>query len=918
MPELFYCGNQWGYTPVGKALNIPPGFCDPPTNLTTSVYNQFVTFSWTAPHDYLKFVLEYRISGSGDPWTVVDVYGVNVVIELAGNTLYSWRVKTVCELVPLRESLYALGVDVGTGDFVAGCAAIGTATITNMGKFYRLSWTPTANAQFYVVQLRIMNKDFDSSPLTFYTSNAYYDFTDLRPGVQYEARVGAVCALANNDMPLVWSPWVPFEAAVTDCLTPVKPNFTVSATSIIVTWALPPALDTSYRRTFNIYLDDVLVAERYPINSFTFTGLTEQTKYNIKIRTNCDKGFSDPLSLDIVTGKALCPDPTALVIDTVTDTGFTLNWVPAPGVVSQEVVINNGTPIPLAAGVTTYPVTGLPAGSRANVLVRSVCATSKSYGLPSTQQLTGCPAVTGLVVTPQLNGFDIKWDSVANAYHYRLKITKVVGTVLVYDSYVITNNVTVGNLLADTSYLIEVTTGCGVPGSEITYSGITDDTLSTLVAPACESAVIDSSTIGQTTYDVTFSFASGRTTGFIRAEVRKVSDNSLVQGFDLTTIGTVNFTGLTFGTQYKILIYHKDPDSDCVPAEITTFTTTGQCRPPTSLVLTMPSAGGNLVDLSLAGVASPDAPPNYSAEYMYEDGAWISAGVFATFPATIAAAIPNGRYKVRVRSNCPASAGDWVETNWTCPVPLVTVVAVQGNKLSLSWEPLIGISNYLIEINSLVGGQQTYSTTTNFIEITGLPWSTTFYGFVKAICDAGVPTYGTSLQFPFSTGKALGSGEDELCPPTKFTAFIQDCLLTDPKEDDRDDETGGGGGGGVEEDPTSVCGVTPQDWNLINSLFIPITTDPPNDTFFEGTFSIPQAVEDGEAAAMPGGILGIINSLCLPGSSATMDLEILQGGTLNVGNGTLATNGNITVTGTYVSDGSTTLIIRLKGNYNKV
>lgn len=911
MPELFYCGNQWGYTPVGKVVSIPGGYCNPPLNLNTSVNGQYVTFSWTAPHDYLKFVLEYRIPlGS---WTAVDVYGVNITLALTANTTYEWRVKTVCELAPLRESIYANGVNVVTGNEIPGCGAIGTASITNMGDFYRLSWAATLNAMYYAVELRIVSPD-DTVSWRFNTHRTYYDFTGLVPGTQYEARVGAVCINSTTDIPLVWSAWVPFEAVITNCPPVTALKYTASATSIIIAWPVPAGLNIGDGYNFNIYLDDVLVASSYPLTSFTFLGLNPNTAYNIKVRTNCKQGFSKPYEVNIITGKNACADPTGLSTSAITDTGFTVNWTPAVGVASQELIINNGTPIPLANNVTSYAITGLPSGILATVRIKSVCVGSKSEGATITQQLSGCPVPTGLVVTPGLNKLSIKWNPVANAFYYRVKVTKVAGSVLVYDEFHEVTDIDVEGLLSGTNYLVEVITGCGVKGSEITYSAAASTNSSTLAAPTCENATLSNSVIGQTTYSTDFSFLTGRLTGFIRAEIRTTIGNTLVQGFDLTETGHVDFTGLTYGTGYDVYIYHKDPGSDCVPAAITSFSTTGQCRPPTGLTLSRVDAGAGLINLSLAGTASLDTPPNYSVEYQADGGLWVSAGTISSFPATIVSGIPDGKYKVRIKSNCAGSNGNWVETNFTCPIPVLSVAAVQGNKIILSWTPLVGIKSYFIELNSLITGQKTYSSDNGFIEIPDLSWNTTFYGTVKAICS-DTPTYGSSSQFTVSTGKEQGTGENNLCQPVQFTAFIQDCTLTDPKEDDRDEEEGPGD---IDPPVLNACSVSQMDWSLISFLFVPVANDPPNDTYFEGVFSIPQNLANGASGALPGGILGLINSVCLPASSATMDLEMLQGGTVNTGNGTLAVNGNITVTGSYTSDGNNTIVLRLKGNYNKV
>src|SRR5688572_10950788 len=140
--ELFYCGNQWGYTPIGSTLNIPTGFCLVPTNLSVRVHNQWLMFHWNAPHDYLYFTLRYREVGSG-VWITVDVYGTSYNVELDPETEYEWEVKTVCSLI--LSSAFLAGPNATTGTYVAGCLQVdgSTIVISNMGGFYRISWTGT-------------------------------------------------------------------------------------------------------------------------------------------------------------------------------------------------------------------------------------------------------------------------------------------------------------------------------------------------------------------------------------------------------------------------------------------------------------------------------------------------------------------------------------------------------------------------------------------------------------------------------------------------------------------------------------------------------------------------------------------------------------------------------------------------------
>lgn len=885
---LFWCGNQWGYTPVGTVVNIPPGFCNPPTDLNAVVYGQFATLSWKAPHDYIKFVLEYRV-GVG-AWTTVDVVGQSYKLTLTPETEYQWRVKTVCELAPLRESTYASGTNFTTGLAVASCAAVSIVTVTYMGTFYRLSWASTG-AQYYTVEVRMVGSGITR---TYGTQALELDLNDLTEGSTYEARVVAHCEnVFETPEP---SPWVQWTVASLTCPKPGNLNFTKTSTTIMVGWASAGA---GY--TYNIYLDGVLKATGYPLTTFTFAGLTPATQYVIEVRTSCGNGYSEVQTVTVTTSPTVCNPPTNLIVSAQTDTGFTITWTPGASIASQQVILNNGDPIALSDVDNTYSFTGLPSGSINNVVVRSICTSSVSIDATVTATLEGCGTPTGLTLTPSYNSLAISWNNVANASLYQVVVTKVAGSEVVYDQKTSLNSVTVGSLLPATNYSVDVYSICGPFGETISTPATDSDTTSAI--PNCESAQIDSQVLGQNSLDITFSFASGRTTGFITAKLLKASDDSLIDTQNFTSIGTVSFTGLLAATGYKVFIYHEDQPglNLCTPVLIATLTTTAVCEPPSNVVATNIT---NDTEIQVTAVASPSTPPTYQLEYQLNGSTdWISVGA-VTLPYTITPVEP-GQYKVRLRSNCPSSVSAWVESDYTCPKPILTQAAVSGNSVTIGWQPLLGVALYKIEVNSAVSGVSTYNSTTNSITITGIAWNSVFTAKITAVCDIEGDSGTDSDPFSFATGDQNTS---TLCGNPVFSALTQPCDVTDPG--------GGGGGGGG-----SACGINPIDWNANSFFFVDLnpTDDPPNDTYIEAVFEMTNNLPFGEMGSFPGGVLGVVNNAaCRPLTSTTLDLELISGGSLGVGTATLATNGNITISGSFTSNGNTQLVVRVKGNYNKV
>jgi hypothetical protein len=889
---LFYCGNQWGYTPVGKVLNIPTGFCNPPTGLSYTIYAQYVTLSWVAPHDYLKFVLEYRLVGA-PTWTAVDVYGQSYVLSLAGLTAYQWRVKTVCEITPvLRESIYVQSSFI-TAPAVAGCTAVGAVQVNYENTQYTLTWTPTA-AQYYKVEVRMKGAQ---TAREYITQNSILILTDLAAGVVYEARVTAVCQdITQQPMP---SPWVEWTAASLTCPKITSLNFTKSTTTVLLGW---PSAGPGY--TYDIYLGATPVAVGYPSTSFTLTGLTPNTPYTIRIYTNCGNGVSPAYQLDVTTDSNPCGQPINLVASALTPTGFTVTWTPSAGVSSQQLILNNGAPIPLATGVATYTFTNLTAGSNNVVTVRSICPTNVSPDTTISVQLTGCAAVTGLVVTPFANKVEATWNPVANAAEYQISLKRVSDNIVISSGVTYSTFASFSPLVPLTDYIVSVTVKCG----DMTSSVPTAAPVTTLAQSNCVSAIIDTQVVTPTTIDITaWHFADGRTTGFFEYRLIRVSDSAQLANGQQSTITPISFTNLTPATAYKVYIFDRGQSGNlvCTPVESATITTAAACEPPTAVTATLQT---NDTQILVNATPSVSAPPAYEVEYQLAGTTtWINVGPH-TLPYIITPVTP-GKYKVRLRSNCPTSQSIWAESNYACPTPGVVTASPIPNGVHLAWPAIAGISVYEIFLTAqMTGGTKHYSSTTNSIDITDLIASSTYDGTVKAVCDEVAGTGNNSPIFTFVTG-AEAPGRIIFCPPPQFTAYIQDCGVTDP---------GGGGDGGGGGPDVGGCAVVGADWTLINALFADAVDDAPNDTFLEATFEISQSIPIGATAAMPGGIMGNISAECLPASTVNVGLEVILGGALQVGNGTYATNGNITVAGSYLSDGSNRLVVRLRGNYNKV
>jgi hypothetical protein len=898
---MFYCGNQWGYTPLGNNVDIPQDHCDAPQSPNASINGQYITFSWVAPHDVLYYALRYKLT-TDTLYTEVNVFGQSTTLELLPNKCYQWDVRSICNTAPLKESASVTKAPgfICTGDALHACGIPGNVHIVNNATYYRVLWDAVSFAIYYII--RVWPDNIQNPLIAEYkTQDLQFDIKNVLSGNTYNVEITAVCNGGKMSAPIV-----KFTAGRLDCPPPQKINTVVSYNSIVAAW-LPPSeiMDLTY----NVYLNGTLVAANYPGTTFSFSQLTQDTSYLIEIRTNCVDGFSVPLATTVKTPAGLCPSPTNVTVTNITTNTFRLNWdanLSSTG--HYEVSINNGVPQSLPYTANFFDFTNLPSGGLIAASVRAVCGlpiSAPSEPVTRIVQLIGCQSPTNLLLVPNVNKITASWSLVPNALRYNVRVLKHSDNSVVKDLQVSTTIFEITGLAAATQYDISVVAVCSGNGSTEITSTVLGGTSTTLAIPACENAIIDTLTSTQDTISLTYHFASGRTNGFITVKTVKTSDSTVFVVQTFTTVQPVVLTGLVAGTQYNIFIYHNN--GNCTPTLIQTTTLPGTCRPPAIISAVLSSSD---TVLTVAYTNSPDTPPNYSLDYMYVDDAgatWINWSNVITASPVVVTGLLKKKIKARMRSNCPSSVkSNYVESLIACPTPVNIKIAVTNNTVQLIWDPISNVSEYSVEITSLVNGLRTYSTASNSITVDDLPYSSIFLVVVKAICQKGPDIIATSQQYMFQTGPHL-QVDNGSCKLPIFTAFAQACIDSDPIGD-------GGGGGG---NPLSTCTVNHIDWATVSSLFLPVSNDPPNDTRIEAIFNLPQNAPAGTSLTIPGGIMGQATAGCRPTTNTSMVLEILHGGTLSVGSGSFNTDGNITGTGSYTSDGQSTLIVRIKGNYIK-
>jgi hypothetical protein len=888
---LFYCGNQWGYTPLGNLVNIPSGFCNAPTGLTVTVTNQFALLEWQISHDYVNFVLEYRIVGA-PTWTSIQMVGLNRLLTLTQSTEYEWRVKTVCEKDPVRESTWAVGPNFTTGISTPACNAVTTVTITNIGAGYEASWASTGATQYMIVLSGGAGPN-----QVFYTNQTSYLFTNLEDGIQYQVQVTAICLNGSETAP---SPFVIFITS-RYCPSPQNLNVIVNGTSLFASWAPPLNWSSSVR--YSVYLNGVLIASNYSLTNFTFTLLSEVSSYTVNVITSCGDGFSLPVAATVSTGRAACPATFALSSASITGTGCIINWTTALNgstLSGIRLIIDNGNPISLAANITTYNITGKLPGSILKVRIYGICSNGS---LSNSFLLSVNLLKTNTIV---LNAFSygkkemtLSWTALPTALFY--EVTNGDGSPARITN---TNSYRFQSIVVDGRNFTGSVTAYGILNGELVTLATSNTVIENKALQNCYAYNINTRYNTDTSVEVQLSVGNSDILGAIRIAIVAVANpETVIDEVTVTNSGSYILSGLTLGVNYNLYAHAAGEtsqslaDDNCIPV-INAYTHV-ECNQITPANFTI-SQVGSVITVAKTFTATA-AQTNIRLWWVLETTQGITTSEKITYTLSNASFVLNtqgaDKYKVFAEVSCvnnnvflPA-----VQIGVTCPAITQLNISVSGTTMFGLIEPkLLANSKYLVEVENIGGLGRKDAFVDNLFAFTALKPNVLYSVKAKLACTDDPAISGTVSYF--ITGNEITTTLEG----NTFSSYSEESSLFDV------DET------------SNSCQVVAVDWALESYFIIPLGTDPLNSYYFEANFSINVNGLSGEVL-LPGGVMGNISLPgCRPASTATMNLELITGANNLVTPGaSISTSGNITCSGAFSSNGSNVLAVRVKGSYLK-
>lgn len=408
-----------------------------------------ITLSW----DKLTYADSYQIDMLVDgKWKYVTKITDNsyTVTGLSANTTYNFRVFS------FKGSAYSVPSAKITAKTTAGDSTK-PATPANLkaavtAESVTLSWNKVTNADSYQIDKLVDGKwkyvakvTDDSYTVTGLSENTSYDFRVFSfKGSNYSpisAKITAKTASSDSAKPA----------------TAANPKATVTANSITLSWDKVNNAD--------FYQIDKLVDGKWKYvtqtadNSYTVTGLSENTSYNFRIFTFKGKNYSASAKITAKTAAEVVEKPatvTNLKAESAVKS-ITLSWDKVSGADSYQIdkLVNGKWKYVAKITGNSYTVTDLAENTSYDFRVFTFKGKSYSSSAKITAKTTAGESdkpfpVTNLQAMPFSTSITLSWDKNNNADSYQ--IDKLENGKWKYVAKVTSNSYTVTGLSSNTSY----------------------------------------------------------------------------------------------------------------------------------------------------------------------------------------------------------------------------------------------------------------------------------------------------------------------------------------------------------------------------------------------------------------------------------------------------------------------------------
>ena len=494
-----------------------------PTGLTRgALTSTSVVFSWTAgggATQYQCLCLPSATTPTESNWsssTLVNTTSVTMT-GLTANTSYKFHVRAICnDTVSAKVSSSAFTTPCGTEDIPYSANFNSNATKpacwtcdrwsseagywytyliegTNYGlRYYGNNTSQTADIQTPSIYLS------DKADLTFNYSNNYskhpipssviisngvttktvdlpttanstltsytIDLSNVS-GTDFTGTTVTITFRGSASSNASYSYFILDDVSITaKTCTPPTANAVSSITSnsAVITWTDSRAEEWSVRyRTYNV--GEWTVVNNLTVKSYTMTGLSPETEYEVQVRNDCSASSSSWTDSNRFTTTSLCPTPSGLTNTNTTYNSVTVTWTAGGDETGWNVQTKpDGGSWSASTHVASasYVMSGLTPGTTYHYRVQADCGGAWVEGTYTPV----CPTITAITLTNEtVTGVHVNWTlsggNVPCSVRYRSALELLIWHTAVSDTE--ETSCAISGLTPDVEYQIQVKTACG-------------------------------------------------------------------------------------------------------------------------------------------------------------------------------------------------------------------------------------------------------------------------------------------------------------------------------------------------------------------------------------------------------------------------------------------------------------------------
>ncbi len=311
--------SEWAVGPDFQTLAIT---CPNPGNLAVSaVQSSSASLSWDAVAEATKYLVRYRLVGSAT-WVEDSVDNNSLLLEnLQSESSYEWEVKTICGE---GESEWISG---GVIQTLFSCPIPANLAVLNITALTaEIRWDAPSPIEGVTYTYFVRYRPVGDTVWITETKNVNSSIlSKLIPETAYEWEVQTNCGGGNV------SEWLQGPNFTTDNAPCEDPSglrvFDVSQDSASFSWnSIPNAIEYQFRyREANSELWIIITVQDTTI---TLLDLVVATAYNWSVRADCGEDISQWVpGDDFSTETVPCEPPSALMVDSLTNTMAYVSWV---------------------------------------------------------------------------------------------------------------------------------------------------------------------------------------------------------------------------------------------------------------------------------------------------------------------------------------------------------------------------------------------------------------------------------------------------------------------------------------------------------------------------------------------------------------------------------------------------------------